>query len=157
MISKYIYIKSGLLGISEDFSPERSLVRFLGSDKIGALVSGQMTTLVGRLATPVISASGTQPADQGWGKKACNCKEIARGSRRWRASPILACHHSLRTLLRTDEEFGISDETGLVLRLSRVEGWRGLMGWTPTNACSHGLTELHMVINSKPDLELEYS
>ena len=32
------------------------------------LVSGQMATLVGRVATPVIPASGTQPVDQGWGK-----------------------------------------------------------------------------------------
>ena len=50
---------------SADFPPEGSGIQFPGLDKIGSLVSGQMATLVGRVAATVVPAFGTQPADQG--------------------------------------------------------------------------------------------
>ena len=54
-------VRMGKLVKSADFSLDRSGVQF-------PMMSGQMATLVGRVATPVIPASGTQPVDQGWGK-----------------------------------------------------------------------------------------
>ena len=61
------------------------------------------------------------------------------------------------TPLRADKDHGILVETGLLLRLSRGKGCRGLKGLAPSTICTHGLTESDLVISLKPELELEYS
>ena len=109
---------------SADFLPDRSGIQFPPRpNKIGVLVSGQMATLVGKVATPVIPASGRQSVDQGWDKN----YGIARGYLKVVEAGGLPRFQLVTiiwglTLLRADQDLGISVETGLVLHLSRVKG-----------------------------------
>ena len=114
-------------------------------------VSGQTAILVGRVATPVIPASGTQPVDQGWGKNYVIAKEVeAVGLPQFQLVTIIWG----LTPLRPDKDLGISVETGLeLLHLSRGKGYRDLKGLTSSATCTHGLQESDLVISLKPKLE----
>ena len=115
-------------------------------------------TLVGRVATPVITASGTQPTDQGWGKNYGIAKSWLKVVEASKASPLsdIPMVQGLAPL-RTEKELGISVETGLAIACPGMGGFTPLKGFTPGTTSSHGLTESDMVINLKPELELEYS
>ena len=68
-LSNQLWLSGWLNGKALTFHQKGSrLDSYLGQNKNWALVYGQTATLVGRMETPVIPASGKQPADQGWDK-----------------------------------------------------------------------------------------